>query len=298
MKKRIIAGLLVATGWLSALYFMPGWFLVVVLAAVFALCHYEFYSMMAKAGFELSRWYGLAVGLIWISMTYILPVDLLNSHPEMSYITGCTLTLLVIFGFMIRALFDPRLTNPVNYVALSLLSFFYIPFMLSYFVRIAQWGAHNVCTLSAPSVGIYMAFFIALVVKMGDVGAYGFGMTLGKHKMFPRISPNKSWEGLLGGFLVSILACYLGIAIARHWSIGGPLALLNGQHAIALGILLNSVGVLGDLVESMFKRVAKIKDSAGLLPGLGGILDMFDSLMFAPPVLYYYLKIVIGPVAS
>jgi len=298
MKKRIIAGLFVATGWLSALYFMPGWFLVVVLAAVFALCHHEFHAMMTKAGFELSRRYGLIIGLAWISMTYILPVDLITAHPKMSYITGGTITLLVVFGLMIRALFDSKLSNPMNYVALSLLSFFYIPFMLSYFVRIAQWGMQDYCALSAPNVGIYMAFFIALVVKMGDVGAYGFGMTIGKHKMFPRISPNKSWEGLFGGFLVSILSCYLGIAIARHWGIGGPLALLNGKHAIVLGLLLNSVGVLGDLVESMFKRVAKIKDSAGLLPGLGGILDMFDSLMFAPAVLYYYLKIVIGSIAS
>jgi phosphatidate cytidylyltransferase len=115
--------------------------------------------------------------------------------------------------------------------------------------------------------------------------------------MLPRISPKKSWEGLAGG-LATAMAVSAGIVLAAKrfaWLPGGPLAELSALHALVLGLVLGIVGVLGDLVESMFKRSVNTKDSAGLLPGGGGgILDMFDSLTFTPAVLYFYLVWFVG----
>jgi phosphatidate cytidylyltransferase len=121
---------------------------------------------------------------------------------------------------------------------------------------------------------------------------------IGKHKMFPRISPKKSWEGFAGGLAASMLASMAMVWIATRWQLGGPLCTLGLVHAGVLGLGLGLVGVLGDLVESMFKRAVNTKDSAGLLPGMGGILDMFDSLTFTPAVLYFYLAWFVGQAVS
>ena len=100
--------------------------------------------------------------------------------------------------------------------------------------------------------------------------------------------------------IVSMLASVAMVEIARHcaWVSGGPLKSLGVVHALVLGLVLALVGVLGDLVESMFERAVNIKDSAGLLPGMGGILDMFDSLTFTPAVLYFYLAWFVGQAVS
>ena len=294
MKKRIIAGLSVAALWLCALYYMPGWFLFAALLGVFYLCHREFYQMLTRSGHELGNGMGIAIGAIWLTVTYLFPYRYLRAHFDAGMPVGSLLAVLTFFGLMIRVLFDDKLKRPLEYAALTLLSFFYLPFMLSFFIRVAQWQSETLCGMSEPRQGIFMIFFIALAVKMGDVGGYGFGMAFGKHKMIPRVSPNKSWEGLVGGYATSI-ACSVGaILVAGRWSLGGPLSTLSWTDGIALGALLNTVGVLGDLIESLFKRIAAIKDSAGLLPGLGGFLDMFDSLIFAPAVFYFYMVFVAG----
>ena len=121
---------------------------------------------------------------------------------------------------------------------------------------------------------------------------------MGRHKMLPRVSPKKTWEGLAGGLAASTLASVAMVELARCYGLGGPLATLGYWHGAVMGLVLGCVGVLGDLVESMFKRAANIKDSAGLLPGMGGILDMFDSLTFAPAALYFYLAWFVGPAGA
>ena len=120
---------------------------------------------------------------------------------------------------------------------------------------------------------------------------------MGRHKLFPRVSPKKTWEGLVGGIVVSMMVSAGLVAAAKRFDClpGGPLAELSMTHALVLGLVLGVVGALGDLIESMFKRSVNAKDSAGLLPGGGGgILDMFDSLTFTPAVLYFYLVWFVG----
>jgi phosphatidate cytidylyltransferase len=130
----------------------------------------------------------------------------------------------------------------------------------------------------------YLLYFL-LVTKFSDTGAYVVGSLIGRHKMIPRISPGKTWEGFFGAIAVSTGASVL---FAR-WA-GDRLAGMDWVHAIILGVLLSVAAVVGDLIESLFKREAGVKDSGRFFPGIGGILDLLDSLMFNAPLMYVYLR--------
>jgi phosphatidate cytidylyltransferase len=130
------------------------------------------------------------------------------------------------------------------------------------------------------------AFFLLLTVKLGDTGAYFVGSRFGRHKLAPRISPKKSWEGLLGGTLFSLLAA------SGWWLVsGGKLGALDLPlpHMLILGLVLHGIGTIGDLVESLFKRAVDMKDSGHMVHGVGGVLDMIDSLLFTAPFFYIYV---------
>jgi len=133
--------------------------------------------------------------------------------------------------------------------------------------------------------GWKLVFFLLLVVWLGDSGAYYFGKSFGKHKLSPRISPKKTIEGLIGGIVTSIVA-----AIVIHLTFFKNFPL---HHAIIAGVLLSFAGVVGDLAESMWKRSADVKDSGTLLPGHGGFLDRFDSILFTAPILYCYWTLIV-----
>jgi phosphatidate cytidylyltransferase len=135
--------------------------------------------------------------------------------------------------------------------------------------------------------GAHLLLLVILIVKFGDMGAYALGTWLGRHKMIPHISPAKSWEGLGGAFAGSMVAM-----TAMKLLDTGKLALFTWPQAFGFAALLCAVGVIGDLAESVLKRCHGVKDSGHTLPGIGGILDLTDSLLFAAPVAYFYLKAV------
>ncbi len=126
-------------------------------------------------------------------------------------------------------------------------------------------------------------------MKMADSGGYFFGTRFGKHKLAPVISPKKSWEGLLGG-IVFCVAVNLIWLIVSQGHINSTISFSLG-HALVLGFLFPIVGTAGDLVESLFKRAVDVKDSNSMVYGLGGILDMIDSILFAAPMLYIYIEL-------
>jgi phosphatidate cytidylyltransferase len=133
--------------------------------------------------------------------------------------------------------------------------------------------------------GSKLVFFLLLVVWLGDSGAYYVGKTFGKHKLSPRISPKKTIEGLAGGISASVIT-----AVVIHFTFFEKFPLL---HAIIAGVILSFAGVVGDLAESMWKRSADVKDSGALLPGHGGFLDRFDSILFTAPILYCYWTLIV-----
>ena len=289
--RRILTGLTVSICWFLAMCYLPAICIFIILLVMATLCQREFYGMLSQSGRESDSRLGIFAGLIWLSITYIYPPAVLSSL-RIAYNPGMMLIGIFVFVLLARVMFNQKVKDPVVRIGTTLLGFFYLPFMLGYFIRLAQWGADKHCEIPSCRSGIFLAAFVALVVKLGDVGAFGFGTAFGKHKMCPRISPKKSWEGFCGGLLVSILAGLVTVSLARRYECisGGPLEQLSFVKIVVLSLLLGVTGVLGDLFESMFKRSAEIKDSAGLLPGgMGGILDMFDSLIFAPAALYWFL---------
>jgi len=162
---------------------------------------------------------------------------------------------------------NPKITIiPVSKVFFALA---YLPLMLSYFIFIRQWEN-----------GVLWIFFILILTVSGDISAFYFGRTLGKHKFYPLVSPGKTVEGAIGSFTGSILACIIYSMFV--------LPALPLIHVLILAIVGSCFGQLGDLCESAIKRSAGIKDSGNILPGHGGILDRLDSLIFLAPFVYYY----------
>jgi phosphatidate cytidylyltransferase len=120
---------------------------------------------------------------------------------------------------------------------------------------------------------------------MSDTGAYFVGSLIGKHKMVPRISPGKTWEGFTGGIAFSVLA-----SLVFFWFGPEHFQKMTIDWALGLGAVLGVGSVVGDLIESMMKRAADVKDSGNFLPGIGGTLDLLDSLLFNAPLMYLFLK--------
>jgi phosphatidate cytidylyltransferase len=144
---------------------------------------------------------------------------------------------------------------------------------------------HLLLTRNLPD-GSFLIFFIVLTTWAGDTGAYYAGKSWGRMRLAPRISPNKTVEGLVGGMALATGAAL----VARAWFLGS----FTVADAVVCGIGLTLVGVVGDLSESALKRAAGVKDSGGLIPAHGGMLDRLDSMLFTAPAFYYYVTLVKG----
>ena len=131
--------------------------------------------------------------------------------------------------------------------------------------------------------------YCIVVTKFSDMGAYVVGTLCGKHLLIPHISPKKTWEGFFGALAFSILGSYGTLYLA-----GDRLHYLNAMHAGILGVLLGLAAIIGDLSESVIKRSTDTKDSGNMLPGIGGVLDLIDSLLFTAPLLFFYCRLVLG----
>jgi phosphatidate cytidylyltransferase len=171
----------------------------------------------------------------------------------------------------------------------SLAVFIYLFWSLSFLVRLF---------FLPEAQGPWLALYVVVITKLADTGAYIAGSLTarrarGNHKLIPAISPKKSWEGLLGGTLASVVGAVWLLAVAGDRLTVGGVAILGWPSAVLLGILGSLVGLLGDLAESALKRAAEVKDS-GHLPGLGGALDLLDSLIPMAPLFYAYVRIASG----
>lgn len=292
MIKRIATGLGVAAFWVIVLRFLPGWALFVILELFAGLTLFEFYRLCERGGLPVSKTLGIVGGTIWIAAVFAFPLHCENGLPR-GFPHESLLLGLMGFGLLIRMLFDPKVKSPLRNAAGTALGFFYLPFMLSFFIRLAQWGA--TVPFEVTRIGVFLAFYTALVVKLCDAGAYAAGMAFGRHgrhPMFARVSPKKSWEGFIGGMVAAVASSVGAVLVAKHVTSipAGPLQHISLFHAAVLGVVLGGVGVLGDLIESLFKRAVDAKDSGRYLPGMGGFLDVFDSLVFGPAVVCFYLS--------
>lgn len=167
--------------------------------------------------------------------------------------------------------------NTLNRIFNSVFGLAYTTLLAGFLARLLYFNGAN--------SGAGLLLMVIMVTKFGDMGAYVIGTLFGRKKMIPHISPGKSWEGLIGAFLGSYLAMSL-----MMWLVPSHLVPLTWTHALILAPLLCVVGIIGDLAESVLKRCHQIKDTGHKLPGIGGVLDLTDSLLFTAPVAYFYLR--------
>jgi phosphatidate cytidylyltransferase len=253
-----------------------GFFLFLVNWIQLAAC-WEFYRMMEAKGVHPSKKVGLFATLVLSAVVYATGLNYLGV-----FLAGFILTILV------RELFRPEMTFPIYDIATTVFGVVYVGWLLLHLVLLRELPRE----LSMDdSLGATLVLYVIAIVWSCDTGAFLVGIPLGKHKLFPRVSPAKSIEGAVGGFLCAMGAAFLGYAwIARQ---SGGSAFLTVQQALVLGALLGIASQLGDLVESLLKRDARVKDASSTIPGHGGVLDRFDSLLFSAPVAFYYLRNVV-----
>lgn len=227
----------------------------------------EYYRLLGAKGVRVSSGYGAAAAAIYLAAVFVdCSVPRLGARLEF-----------VAAGGLLAGLFVLLMTGRDTRGALLDFSgvvsgLVYVAWLWSFIFRVLYFPGAD---------GRWFLYAFFLIVKGGDILAYLVGKAFGRHKLIPRISPGKTWEGAAGNIAGGIA----GGLIAWAWFPCG-LAL---SHALALGVVLSVAGQAGDLVESMFKRDAGVKDSGGFIPGMGGTLDVLDSPLLALPVMYLYL---------
>ena len=235
---------------------------------------WEFYNIAAATGAAPHRTLGLAAGIVLFVTSFFLFhgfVSVSQSESGVDMLIGGILyfAALIPLCFIVELFHESE--TPLRNVATTLMGIFYVAFPMSLmlFIPVLITGEWK------PEAFLFYLF----IVWGNDVFAYLTGIAIGKHKMSPRISPKKSWEGFAGGIVGAIAMGAVGSFV-----VGGSLGMWLGLAAV---VAITSV--FGDLVESMFKREAGIKDSGKIMPGHGGVLDRFDALLISSPFAFVYL---------
>ena len=237
----------------------------------------EFYKLARETGLSPQRWMGLAVGVLLFALNFIVFRQFSRSVTDEA--GGAVLYLLLYIGLLLPTLFVCELfrrsATPLANLGATLLGVLYVAVPLSLLLYVPVLAGDGVWR---PETVLCYIF----IIWANDVFAYLVGMTFGRHRLCERLSPKKSWEGFFGG-LAGAVATGLAAAYAldaNYWVSGG------------LALVASLSGVAGDLVESMFKREAGVKDSGQVIPGHGGVLDRFDALLLSAPYVFLYLLLV------
>ena len=233
---------------------------------------FEFARAFTNKGVRLAYFTGMAmIILIW-------GCSWLGNEMELTAVS--MLTVLLVLS---HTVFSHK-TFSIEQACISVAGIFYVGFAFSHLLLLRFWQDSQL--LSSPvgdlSYGCALIWIMFLGTWSSDTFAYFTGSMLGRHKLCPSISPNKTIEGFLGG-LIGTTAVVTGL---------GMLFSLSLPHMAALGVCIALVATLGDLVESVIKRYTGIKDSGSIIPGHGGVLDRFDSVMFTAPFVYYFVQII------
>ncbi|MEI8234402.1 MAG: phosphatidate cytidylyltransferase [Verrucomicrobiota bacterium] len=254
-----------------------------MLSAVALAGLWEFYRMLDHKGLPNFKIVGMICGAVLLggSFHYYRSVGPSQSYDwEMISLLGFLLTVFT------RQIFKGlRDVEPLPTMAFTLFGLLYVIWMFNFMNKIVYILPRSV---DHHVTGQFYVLYLIVVTKFSDMGAYLTGSLIGRHKMVPLISPKKTWEGFVGAMAFSLLGSYGMFGLMPH-----HLSRLNWTHATLLGLLLGFAAIVGDLAESILKRSTDTKDSGSFLPGIGGALDLIDSLLFTAPLLFFYLRAVI-----
>lgn len=258
-------------------------FIMVMLAGLGLI---EFYGLVEKRDFYCFPKWGIAAGILLMVFTFLHVSGNLRTfgiHGSPSRVNDFETSFLILFvlGLCVRQFVSKSSTSGILAISTTLFGLMYVPWLLNFIQKINFFPDVRGVNVQG---NFYVLYFI-LVTKFSDLGAYCVGSLIGKHKMIPRISPGKTWEGFGGAIVISTLVSLIFAHFAKDKLFG-----MTPLHAVILGIVLSSAAVVGDLIESIFKREAGVKDSGKFFPGIGGILDLLDSLLFNAPLMYLYLR--------
>jgi len=251
---------IIGASYLGGIYF----FILTLLISTVA--YYEFFLLAKNKGANVNLWFGL------LSIVLLL----IN---QVRFFTGFfPIILLIVFTLTLIELFRNKGSAIINLGA-TLFGISYIGIFSVALLGIREFY---------PKIdglyqrGGYIIIAILATIWICDSAAYYGGTALGKHKLFPRVSPNKSWEGAIFGFIFALTTIVLAKIIVLDF--------LSWSTIISLGFIVGIFGQVGDLIESLIKRDAGVKDSSAIIPGHGGIFDRFDSLLYTAPVIFLYLS--------
>ncbi len=259
---------------------LSDWVFLTIIAVLSVCGLLEFYGMVRKLGHACYDKWGIFGGLLLIVATFVYISGDFRPAASPSRMNDFETSFFILFvlGLCIRQFVSRHVNTGIVAISTTLLGLMYVPWLLNFIQKINFF-------CQAGVQGQYYVLYFILVTKFSDCGAYAAGSLFGRHKMIPRISPGKTWEGFGGAIVVSTGASVL----FAHFA-GAHLTGMTLTHSVILGVILSMAAVIGDLIESLFKREAGLKDSGHLFPGIGGILDLLDSLLFNAPLMYLYLR--------
>ena len=307
--KRVLTAAVLVPLVLLAVFRAPLWLFALFVAGIIVLALHEYLNIAEAAGIKPFRWLTYAVSMIpiiavWVAIVIALhvstprhyaiyPVDL----PALRTLSILPIIAPAIFG--VALVFRKDLHGGLASVAASAFGVLYVAGSLS-----------RMITLRADGAGNILLIFVLLSVWAGDTAAFYVGRSIGKHKLAPIVSPNKSWEGAIASVIASVVVAFAVFHFRAQlsgyfvrsplsgtggWTFYTPLETVTFEvgpiHIIMLGVITNVAAQFGDLFESALKRGAGVKDSGTLLPGHGGVLDRIDALLFAIPVVWYYAQL-------
>jgi phosphatidate cytidylyltransferase len=243
---------------------------------------WEYYTMLDGKKLPNFKYIGLCCGLIFSFGSFYW---FQRVGPVQSYdfeVATLLFFLLIVFA---RQMFQKtRDVSPLETMAYTLFGLLYVPWLFGFVTKIVYIIPHE----PGHVKGHLYVLFLIVVTKFSDMGAYVTGSLIGKHPLVPHISPKKTWEGFFGALAFSV-----GGALGMVALMPEQLAYLTQRDAVALGLVLGFAAIIGDLAESIIKRSCDAKDSGRFLPGIGGALDLIDSILFTAPLLFFYLRFVV-----
>jgi phosphatidate cytidylyltransferase len=296
MKYRIMSALVVilctyAAMWYDAAHGI-GWAFSSVMALLVLAGLREFYRMAKTQGWRPFTCFGMVMSVLLVFLHERWCLEKWHGASRLSPDLMSTLIAAITIGCFLLQLTRETTKGAIGNVATTLLGLIYVWFLPSFLVKIRHLGIPGGWGWQYD--GVEMIFVAITVAKTSDVGALLVGSKLGKHKMCPTLSPKKTWEGAAGGIFFSVALICAFVLFEPSMA----LAKIGWGKLVGLGVLLAVSAMLGDLVESAFKRDSEIKDAGGGVPGFGGVLDLIDSLMISSPAMYFYLIVCCGAKAG